>query len=44
MNKKYETELVYWCKTCELVATVKNKTNTCIFCQGELKEMGWVEK
>lgn len=44
MSRKDKIQLVYWCKICELTAVVTNEMNTCAFCQGELKEIGWVEE
>jgi hypothetical protein len=44
MSREDRVQLVYWCKSCGLTSMVTNEMNTCAFCQGELKEIGWVEE
>jgi hypothetical protein len=44
MSREEKVQIVYWCNTCKLTSLVINAMQTCAFCQGELKEIGWVEK
>ena len=32
--------IVYWCKDCKHIETIER---SCPFCNGHLKEIGWVE-
>lgn len=38
------TQLVNWCKQCGTTHLTTMPQTNCVMCQGELKEIGWVEE
>lgn len=44
MSREDRTQLVFWCKTCDLTAVVTNEWKSCGFCEGPVEEIGWVEE
>ena len=42
--ERSKTQLVYWCKQCGTTLVVTMPQTACGLCQGDLKEIGWVEE
>jgi Zn finger protein HypA/HybF involved in hydrogenase expression len=39
-----DKELIHWCMQCGTISQTEYKEEICRFCEGKLKEIGWVEQ
>jgi hypothetical protein len=44
MSKEDRVQLVSYCNTCGTAAMTTNTIGTCVLCEGQVKEIGWVEE
>jgi len=44
MNSENKTQAIMSCITCGFVAIKTSADGNCLYCQKELKEIGWVEE
>jgi rubrerythrin len=44
MNKDDAVQVVSWCKECGTTFVTTHLPESCGFCQGPVKELGWVEE
>ena len=44
MSREDRVQIVSWCNTCGTAAMTTNIIETCVLCEGSVKEIGWVEE
>jgi len=44
MNKEDKVQLVGYCNTCGTVTVTTHKVETCLMCESEVNDIGWVEE
>lgn len=44
MAKEDKVQNIYYCKQCDITSVVTNEWNSCGFCGGDIKDIGWVEE
>lgn len=44
MNESNKAMNVYYCETCNTTLVVSQQMDKCGFCEGTVKDIGWVEE